>query len=212
MVGDDKPASEASRPRCRWSTPGQQWPAATAKRAPHEGSCTFTVLIVSIRVESVFVGLQVTIGFGLVDAGAQRRVCGQEQFDELVKVLAERFGLKPIQIPTLEMGAMGVGGSAKFSASWTLPIGVAQSCGTLTVRAIAPNVPLLLPIELIRGLGVVLDAPRGLIAWSKLGGSQSRLREVGSGKHACINIFDVPSGAGQDAVTKSIAPRKDIIM
>ena len=34
------------------------------------------------------------------------------------------------------MDAMGVGGPAK---SWTLPIGVARNCGTLTVHVIAPG-------------------------------------------------------------------------
>ena len=68
----------------------------------YDGSYSFTVLTVSSNAESVFVGLEVTTGFGLVDAGAQRGVCGQEHVDKLVKTLTESVGFKPIQMPTLE--------------------------------------------------------------------------------------------------------------
>ena len=87
---------------------------------------------------------------------------------------------------------MGVGGTTKFLASWALPIGIAKKCGTLTVHIIQDNVPLLLPVEMLRALGMVLDMPKGLITWTHLGGSQSKLYEVGAGTHIVINIFDFP--------------------
>ena len=93
------------------------------------------------------------MGFALVDTGAQRGVCGQKQFQGLVKYLGEAFGLKPIQTPTLEMDAMGVGGSTKILSSWTMPIGIAKNCGTLAVHVIAVDVPLLLPFDMLRQLG-----------------------------------------------------------
>ena len=95
----------------------------------------------------------------MIDAGAQRGVCGQDQFDKLAKFLGEAFGLKPMQIPTLEMGAMGVGGSTKFLSSWTELIGILNNCGTLVVYVIAVDVPLSLPVEMLRHLGMVLDIP-----------------------------------------------------
>ena len=46
--------------------------------------------------EVSFIGLEVQVGFGLVDTGAQHGVCGQAQFLKLVAILAQKFGLKPI--------------------------------------------------------------------------------------------------------------------
>ena len=53
-------------------------------------------------------------------------------------------------------------------------------------------VPLRLPLELHRGLGMFLNVPRRLIARSELGRSQFKLREVGPGRHICINAFGFP--------------------
>ena len=77
----------------------------------------FTIFAVGDELGNAFIGLRVQMGFGLVDAGAQRGVCGQDQFDKLVKYLGGTLGLKPIQIPTLQMGAVGVGGATKFLSS-----------------------------------------------------------------------------------------------
>ena len=63
--------------------------------------------VASEDLNATFIGLQVQMGFGLVDAGARRAVCGEKQFQGPVKYLGEVFGLKPIPIPLLEMDAMG---------------------------------------------------------------------------------------------------------
>eukprot|EP00959_Pyramimonas_sp_CCMP1952_P422950 8859891-Pyramimonas_sp.AAC.1 len=63
--------------------------------------------------------------FGWVDAGPQQGVCDKCQLDIMLTSLGATYGLKPVQRPTLEIGAMGVGGSTKFLSRLTLPVAAA---------------------------------------------------------------------------------------
>ena len=55
----------------------------------------FAIFVVSDKINTTFVGLQAQRGVGLVDAGTQRGVSGQDQFDKLVTVLEKRLAWRP---------------------------------------------------------------------------------------------------------------------
>ena len=59
-----------------------------------------------------FIGLILKPFQALLDTGAQHGVVGKEQYDEIVKFLAEKFKLRPRMLPTNQGGACGVGGGS----------------------------------------------------------------------------------------------------
>ena len=84
---------------------------------------TFVLWWYLIAGEFSLLGLVMIAGFGLIDTGAQHGVIGMFDFEEFCKALA-RFGLKPREIPTLELTAVGVGGSTRFVKSVEVPTGL----------------------------------------------------------------------------------------
>ena len=63
---------------------------------------------------------------------------------------------------------------------------VAGTSGTITVHVISMDVPLLLPFEVMRGLGMVLDIPGAKIIWKNFKNKKSSLYSIGNGSRIAI--------------------------
>jgi len=152
---------------------------------------SFVFVVSFIGVDTtVFVGLTVTPGYGLVDTGAQHGVVGTSGYNKLEELLAVH-GLKPREVETLSMKAAGVGGTTSFTKSSEIPVGIGGASGLITINVIDQDIPLLLPVEFCRGLGMVLDLPDMDIYWKNLD-RHSDVHEVGNGGHIAIDIFEFP--------------------
>ena len=136
----------------------------------------------------IFVGLCIAPGFGLVDTGAQHGVLGPQAFRQIEQLLAQ-WDLKPRIIPTLQMKATGVGGSSSFVKSAEIPIAIQGTCGTLTIHVVNQEIPLLLPVDFCRKLGMVLSMPKQQIHWEYIK-RYSDVHEVGNSRHLAIEIFE----------------------
>ena len=148
---------------------------------------TFSVIGVDVEI---FVGLEVAPGLALVDTGAQHAVVGPPAFNVLC-LLLEKYGLKPRKIPTLQIPATGVGGSASFLWSYEMPIAIKEVCGIQTVHGVPQNIPLLLPVDLCKKLGMILNMPKMHIDWEYIKKS-SQVTEIGPGGHLALPIFEFP--------------------
>ena len=85
---------------------------------------------------TIFIGLEVTLGYAILDTGAQHGVVGIELFKHLYDLL-NSYGLKPRKVPTLQMDAVGVGGVSKFVGSYQMPVAIGGIPGILQVHTIA---------------------------------------------------------------------------
>ena len=120
-----------------------------------------------------FIGHGITRGRAVVDTGAQHAVVGSERFAEIEEELAA-YNLTPRVVPTLNMKALGVGGSTSFIKSAEIPIGIGGVSGLVTIHVLPSDVPLLLPVEFCRKM-------------------QCQLFDEGAGGHFSINIFEFPA-------------------
>ena len=144
-------------------------------------------------------------GQALVDTGAQHGIIGLPSYEALVAKLAE-YGLKPKQIPTLNVAAAGIGGQTKFLLSAEVPTAIAGCSGIITVHVIEQDVPMLLPIGLCKALGMNLRLAENSIAWEGLGGKVSPLSEVEGGEHIAIDILDFGERMGEPTLPTPIYP------
>eukprot|EP00971_Amphidinium_carterae_P225718 4476601-Amphidinium_carterae.1 len=84
----------------------------------------------------------------------------------------------------------GIGGKATILSVQQIPIGVSGVAGLLTVQVLDQELPLLLHVGFLRGLGCVLNLDKLTCTWARLGGRCSPLQEAPSG-HLLISILDV---------------------
>ena len=136
--------------------------------------------------------MSVAPGYALIDTGAQHGVLGPSSNNHICDVLA-RFGLKPGEVPTLKMNAVGIGGSSAFQKSAEIPVGIAGVSGTLTIHVVPQEIPLLIPVGFLRKLGMILDLPEMTITWKNLAKKTSEVHEVGNAPHLAIDLFQFPT-------------------
>ena len=147
-----------------------------------------------------FCGITTRPHEGVVDTAAEGGLIGTEPLATLQEELA-RHGLKIKWTPKVST-ARGVGGDAKVEGVALIPIGIGGINGTLETTVVQGNVPLLLPIRLLRALGAVVDLEKLCMHIRKHHVIVS-LREMASG-HITTNIvsfapgpFEVPVEAGE---------------
>eukprot|EP00971_Amphidinium_carterae_P332122 6466113-Amphidinium_carterae.2 len=127
----------------------------------------------------------------ILDSGAQTAVCGRSRWQSLIKAYYDH-GLHPELISERATTTHGIGGIAKTSGVWRLPVGIAGVAGLIDVTIIEhESIPLLLPISLQRDLGMVLSLPTKTATWSSLNGAESKIVELPTG-HVAISITDWP--------------------
>ena len=134
----------------------------------------------------MFVGLTTNPMMGIVDTAAQDGLVGDAALKRLKGQLRAR-GLQEVWIDKV-CKAHGVGGQAKVVGMAALPLGLAGCSGVLEVSVIEGDVPLLLPIKLLRGLQAVVDLSCDSMHLKSLGRSVE-LHSLPSG-HVAVDVLD----------------------
>ncbi|CAE7806642.1 GIP, partial [Symbiodinium necroappetens] len=121
-------------------------------REMRENECSQALL-----QDSGFVGVTTADHQALVDTCAQEGLIGKPALLRLCDALRAQ-GLRCLWLDKVA-AARGIGGSAKTVGVVELPLGLAGVSGVLEATVVAEDVPLLLPVSLLRSLGAVLDFP-----------------------------------------------------
>ena len=140
-----------------------------------------------------FCGVTTHGEFGLVDTAAQSGLIGIGALDRLNTALGEH-GLKA-KWTNKAGNARGVGGEAKCKGVVEIPLGVGGVCGVLEATVVQEDVPLLLPVKLLRELRAVIDFSKDQLILKKFG-AESMLSTLPSG-HVAVSITDFGKGGWQ---------------
>ncbi len=122
---------------------------------------------------------------GVVDTAAEGGLIGSKALDRLQEHLNLR-GLQCKWIPKKSM-AKGVGGQATVLGVVMLPIGVGGVNGVLEATVVEGDVPLLLPIRMLRGLKSVIDLDTMSLSMKRYGVTVE-MHELPSG-HVTVDVM-----------------------
>ena len=123
---------------------------------------------------------------GIVDTAAQSGLIGEEAFKRLEKSLEEK-GLKPRKTDR-QAQARGVGGEAISIGVAELPLGIAGVNGILEVTIVKDEVPLLIPVSLLRDLGACVDLVNNELLFGKYD-KRADMKVLKSG-HVAVDILN----------------------
>ena len=139
-----------------------------------------------------FVGVTTRAGEGVVDTAAQDGLIGKAALLELTSVLRER-GLQIKWNNRKQAQASGVGGKAKVIGIAEIPVGVAGVNGLLEATVVQENIPLLLPIRMLKQLRAVVDLEQDRLLL-KAYGVETDMHAMPSG-HMSVSVTDyAPEG------------------
>eukprot|EP00435_Cladocopium_sp_Y103_P064383 s1441_g26.t1 len=147
----------------------------------------------------LFVGLTTCPTMAIVDTAAQDGLVGEMALQRLKGQLEQR-GLQIVHT-NKKAKAHGVGGQAQVVGIAAVPLGIAGTTGILEVTVVKGDVPLLLPIKLLKDLKAVIDLEESSLHFKALGHSVE-LHTMPSG-HVAIDVLQFgPDGFvfPQDAV------------
>eukprot|EP00435_Cladocopium_sp_Y103_P071079 s134_g36.t1 len=116
---------------------------------------------------SYFVGLTTSPSMAVVDTAAQDGLIGSVALRRLKEEL-KQFGLRVAWLPHKKARAHGVGGAANVLGSAAIPLGIQGNSGVLEVTVVEGDVPLLLPIKLLRELQASIDIPQSCMHLHRL--------------------------------------------
>lgn len=136
-----------------------------------------------------FVGLTTRPNLAVVDTAAQDGLIGSQALERLKENLAD-CGLK-IAWTDKKARAHGVGGQAKVIGIAAIPLGIAESSGVLEATVVEGDVPLLLPIKMLRKLRSVVDVDHECVTFRALNKSVP-MQQLASG-HVAIDVLDFGS-------------------
>jgi hypothetical protein len=139
---------------------------------------------------NAFCGVATHGAYGLVDTAAQSGLIGEEALGRLEKVLAA-CGLK-VRRTDRKAQARGVGGEAKVREVVEIPLGLGGVNGILEATVVAEDVPLLIPVRLLRELRAVIDFSTESVSFKKHG-TQTIMSILPSG-HASVSITEFANG------------------
>ena len=133
-----------------------------------------------------FCGVVTSEGQALVDTAAQDGLIGKPSLLRLCSVLREQgLGCKWLDKSS---AARGIGGQATTVGVVEIPMGLAGVSGILECTVISEDVPLLLPISLLRSLGAEINLPKNSLSLTYLGATCS-MTTLLSG-HAAVSVVD----------------------
>ena len=127
---------------------------------------------------SLFIGLTTTPTMAVVDTAAQDGLIGSHALERL-KVQLASSGLQIVWTGR-QAKAHGVGGQAKVLGIAAIPLGIAGTSGVLEATVVEGEIPLLLPIKMLRHLRAVIDLNHGCVQFHEL--------------HKTVPLFELPSG------------------
>ena len=132
-----------------------------------------------------FVGLTTAPCLGVVGTAAQDGLIGSKALERLKEQLSN-CGLQ-VKWTGKQAKAHGVGGQAKVLGIIAIPLGIAGSSGILEATVVEGEIPLLLPIKMLRQLRAVIDLEQSCLKFSGMEKSVP-LIALPSG-HVAIEIF-----------------------
>ena len=127
--------------------------------------------------------------FGLVDTAAQSGLIGEGALSRL-QVALNSFGLK-VKKTDKKAQARGVGGEAKVQGVVEIPMGLGGVNGVLEATVVQEDVPLLIPVRLLRDLRAVIDFSKEQVQLMKY--DRSTPMTILPSGHASISIVDFAS-------------------
>ena len=154
-------------------------------REMRENKCSQALL-----QDSGFVGVTTADHQALVDTCAQEGLIGKPALLRLCDALRAQ-GLRCLWLDKVA-AARGIGGSAKTVGVVELPLGLAGVSGVLEATVVAEDVPLLLPVSLLRSLGAVLDFPGEKLTLTAVPVDMA-MQALPSG-HPAVSVLDFGSG------------------
>ena len=159
----------------------------------------------TISSSSPFCGIFTDAERGVVDTAAQSGLIGQKALERLQRSLASH-GLR-VRNTNRKGQARGVGGQAVATGVVELPIGIAGVNGILEATVIQDDVPLLLPVSLLRDLHAQVDLFENKLILSKFD-KRTDMSVMPSG-HVTVNIMEfdeagwkVPIEAREHGITE----------
>ena len=132
-----------------------------------------------------FIGVVTSSTEGVVDTAAQDGLIGKPALLRLAEALRNQ-GLK-LRWNGKRAQATGVGGKATVIGVVEAPVGVAGVNGLLEMTVVQEDIPMLLPIKLLRQLRAVVDLDRDVLDLRKYN-AQARLSELPSG-HVAVDVM-----------------------
>eukprot|EP00435_Cladocopium_sp_Y103_P071135 s185_g36.t2 len=138
----------------------------------------------------LFFGLTTAPCLGVVDTAAQDGLIGSRALTRL----KEQLSLCGLQVKWTgkQAKAHGVGGQAKVLGIVAIPLGIAGSSGILEATVVEGEIPLLLPIKMLRQLHAVIDLEQSCLHFPRMARSIS-LSTLPSG-HIAIDILQFEDG------------------
>lgn len=133
-----------------------------------------------------FIGLMTNPAYAVVDTAAQDGLIGHQALERLKVQLAD-LGLQ-VSWTGRKAKAHGAGGAAKVIGIVAIPLCIGGNTGILEATVVEGEVPLLLPIRMLRQLGAVIDLPALCIHFSHFQRTLP-LNVLPSG-HVAIEIVD----------------------
>ena len=115
----------------------------------------------------IFCGISTEASQGVVDTAAQSGLIGEHALSQFSEEL-RKCGLR-YRMTDRKGQARGVGGEAVVKGVVELPIGIAGVNGILEATVVTEDVPLLLPVKLLRDLHAVINLSTGRLELSQYG-------------------------------------------
>ena len=138
-----------------------------------------------------FVGLTTSPTSAVVDTAAQDGLVGRAALNRLKQQLDVR-GLRVVWTEK-KARAHGVGGPAKVIGTAAIPVGLAGSTGILEATVVESDVPLLLPVKLLKNLRAVIDVDGECMHFQSL--NQTVPLDTLPSGHIAVDILDFgPNG------------------
>ena len=142
--------------------------------------------------DGVFCGIVTNSSEGIVDTAAEGGLIGISALHRLQNDLAQ-YNLQGKWVPK-KSTAKGVGGNAKVHGVILLPISIAKISGILETTVVDGEVPLLLPVGLLKFLGAVIDVGQSNMYLKKYE-CHVALNELPSG-HLTVAVTDFDTNRG----------------
>ena len=146
-----------------------------------------------VSSECAFIGVATADHQALVDTCAQEGLIGEPALLRLCEALRAQ-GLRCLWLDK-PAAARGIGGAAKTVGVVELPVGLAGVSGVLEATVVAEDVPLLLPVSLLRALGAVLDFPREVLSLTAVSADMP-MQALPSG-HPAVSVLEFGSTGWQ---------------
>eukprot|EP00435_Cladocopium_sp_Y103_P059905 s740_g21.t1 len=139
-----------------------------------------------VRTTAFFIGLTTNPAFAVVDTAAQDGLIGLGALNRL-KVQLSELGLR-VAWTNKQARAHGVGGAAKVVGIAAIPLGIGGVSGVLEATVVEGEVPLLLPVSMLKQLEAIIDLQSLCIHFCKLQ-STLPLTVLPSG-HVAVSVVD----------------------